>query len=87
MRISARRVREERGQPSILLGIDDITERRREERLRLVLNNVSVTIGSASEFDQVLERVLHDSVEALSADSAAFLLSHERMASAGESIS
>ncbi|HSK46441.1 MAG TPA: SpoIIE family protein phosphatase [Coriobacteriia bacterium] len=74
MVLYARRVREEEGQPSILLAIDDVTEQRRQERLSAALNHVSVTIGATPEFDQILERVLKDSTEALGADSAAVLL-------------
>lgn len=77
MVLYARRVREEQGQPSILLAIDDVTELRHHERLSTALNNVSVTIGTTLEFDQILERVLSESTGALGADSAAVLLKQD----------
>jgi len=77
MVLNARRVREEPGQPSILLAIDDVTAIRRQERLSTALNNVSVTIGATPEFEQILERVLKDSAEALGAHSAAVLLKQD----------
>ena len=77
MVLYARRVREEKEQQSILLAIDDVTEHRRQERLSAALNNVSVTIASTPEFDQILERVLKESTEALGADYAAVLLKQD----------
>lgn len=74
MVLSARRVREEQGQPSILLAIDDATELRRRERLSKSLNDISATIGSTLELDQVLEQVLKKSTEALGAESSAVLV-------------
>jgi serine phosphatase RsbU (regulator of sigma subunit)/PAS domain-containing protein len=77
MVLYARRVREEPGQPSILLAIDDVTGVRRQEQLSTALNNVSVTMGATPEFEQILEQVLRDSTEALGADSAAVLLKQD----------
>ena len=74
MVLSARRVREEQDSPSILLAIDDVTALRRSSRLSVVLNNISITIGSTLEFGQILERVLKESAEGLGAESATALL-------------
>lgn len=77
MVLNARRVREQQGQPSILLAIDDATELRRRERLSEALNNISVTIGSTLELDQVLEQILKEATEALGAESAAVVVKQE----------
>ena len=73
----ARKVREQQGPPSILLSIDDVTDLRHRERLSKALNNVSITVGSTLEFDQILERVLQESSKGLGAESAAVLLKQD----------
>ncbi|MHB1324138.1 MAG: chemotaxis protein CheB [Coriobacteriia bacterium] len=77
MVLSARRVREQQGQPSILLAVDDVTELRHRERLSMSLNNISVTIGSTLDLDHVLEQVLKESTEALGAESSAVLVKQD----------
>lgn len=74
MVLSARRVREQLGQPSILLAIEDATELRHRERLSTSLNDISATIGSTLELDRVLEEILKESTEALDAESSAVLV-------------
>jgi len=77
MLLNARRVREQQGQPSILLAINDATERRHRERLSTSLNNISATISTTLELDQVLEQVLKESTEALGAESSAVLVKQD----------
>ncbi|MDO8848456.1 MAG: chemotaxis protein CheB [Coriobacteriia bacterium] len=74
MVLNARRVKEQQEEPSILLAIEDATEVRHRERLSTSLNNISVTIGSTLELDQVLEQILKESTEALGAESSAVLV-------------
>jgi len=77
MLLSARRVREEHGQPSILFALDDVTEATRRERLTSALNNIGVTIGSTLEFERTLSQVLKQATEALDADSGMVLLNQD----------
>ncbi|MBW6468505.1 MAG: SpoIIE family protein phosphatase [Coriobacteriia bacterium] len=77
MMLSARRVREEHGRPSILFVIDDVTQLRQRERLSASLNSISVTIGSTLELDRVLEQILKESTEALGAESSAVLFKQD----------
>jgi PAS domain-containing protein len=74
MELYARRVREESGEPSILLAVNDMTEVSSRQRLSQALNNVSIEIVSTLEFDQILERVLKQSSDVLGASSAAVLV-------------
>lgn len=77
MVLNARRVKEQLEQPSILMAIEDATELRHREQLSVSLNNISVTIGSTLELDQVLEQILRESTEALGADSSAVLVKQD----------
>lgn len=77
MELYARRVREEQEQPSILLAMNDITEAAHRARLSMVLNNVSLPLGSTLEFDRVMEQVLDDTAEALRADSAVVVVKQD----------
>jgi serine phosphatase RsbU (regulator of sigma subunit) len=78
MELSARRVREEHGRPSILLAVNDMTNVTTRARLSAILNNVSIAFSSALEFDEVLGGVLEESSTALRARSAAVLVQENR---------
>lgn len=73
MRLDARRVKEAADALVVLLAIEDVTVATRRQHLTLALNDISMTVASTMDLDQVLERVLRESSEALGAFSAALL--------------
>lgn len=74
MVLSARRVREEHGFPSILLAIDDVTVQRRRARADAALNEIGLKIGSTLDLEDVLEETLALSASAVLAGSATVML-------------
>ena len=69
--LSGRRMRsgsEERG--SVLLAIDDITERARNEALSDALDQISLTMISTVAYDELLDRAMTEAAQALDCDQA-----------------
>ncbi|MHB8841518.1 MAG: PAS domain S-box protein [Candidatus Aquicultor sp.] len=60
----------------IFVSITDITERKRAEELSNALNNINSAISSTLDFDEIMQRVVIASAQALRADVAAIAL-HE----------
>ncbi|MFH0915427.1 MAG: chemotaxis protein CheB [bacterium] len=74
MLLSGRYIRSESGGPeNVLLAIEDITERTRAEALSDALDRINLTMISAVDFDEILERAMTEAARALECEEAVFV--------------